>query len=314
MMVEHLFAEIRGELESFFEPLPDKPEETSETVLRSLWFAAAGTPLSATRVGGRTLPELEAGQVDVLRALLLRKKEGVPLAHLTGRQEFLGLELLASPEALIPRKETEILGRAALAALRSRPEDGGPLLAVDVCTGSGNLALAIAFHEPRARVTAADLSESAVALARRNAEFAGLGNRVAFAVGDLFAPLERQDLLGHCDLVSCNPPYISSARVPQMPREISRHEPAAAFDGGAYGVSILMRLLKDAPRFLKPGGALCFEVGLGQGPSMLKQVQRLPWVGHVEAHTDAAGAVRALTALRSGSPDGSPPPGSEGTP
>src|SRR5207253_2547565 len=111
---------------------------------------------------------------ELLKALIERKREGAPLAHLTGRQEFLGLELLAGPDALIPRKETEILGRAAISVLNEKASSSASLTVVDVCTGSGNLALAYAHHEPKARVFAADLSEEAVELARRNAEFTGL--------------------------------------------------------------------------------------------------------------------------------------------
>lgn len=298
-MTDPLFAELRAEVEQFFDPLPDKPEETPESVLRALWFAAAGTPMAVTRVASRRLPELDAAQAAVLRSFLARKKDGVPLAHLTGRQEFLGVEFLAGPGALIPRKESEILGRAAVEAIRTGAAVP-PLVAVDVCTGSGNLALACAHRVPGLRVYAADLSAEAVALARRNAEFTGLASRVEFFVGDLFAPLERPDLLEACDLVTCNPPYISSAKVPRMHREISGHEPAAAFDGGVYGVGILLRLLQEAPRFLKPGGALCFEVGLGQGPALQKQLERRPWVRSIDPWTDDAGAVRAFTVRRAG--------------
>jgi release factor glutamine methyltransferase len=294
--MQFLFQALLDELRGHFQAQHDKPDETPEAVLRALWFRAAGTPMSITRINGSALPHIGNAEVEALKALLARKRDGVPLAHLIGRQDFMGLELFASPEALIPRRETEILARAALARLRR--SHGDELLAIDVCTGSGNVALALAHHEPRARIYGADLSEHAVALAQRNAAFTGLQKRVQFRAGDLFAPLDGIGLEGRCDLVSCNPPYISSAKVPQMAKEISSHEPALAFDGGAIGLGVLSRLFADAPRYLKPGGALCFELGLGQGPVLEGRLRRQPWVECVEAHRDASGAIRALTAIK----------------
>ncbi len=266
-------------------------------MLRALWFLAAGVPASIARINGDPLPRIDAGGIDVLKGLIERKREGVPLAHLTGRQSFLGLELLAGPQALIPRKETEILGRAALAILQANAAAPKQVV-IDVCTGSGNLALAYAHHVGNAHVLGADLSPESVELARRNAEFTGLADRVQFFTGDLFGALEGLELAGAADLVSCNPPYISSAKVPKMAGEISAHEPRLAFDGGALGISILARLFNEAPAFLKPGGALCFELGLGQGPVIEGRLRRLPWVREVVAHRDARGAVRALVAFK----------------
>jgi release factor glutamine methyltransferase len=292
---QDLLEEVRG----FFERQPDKPEETPESVLRALWFHAAGEPVSISRVNGSALPNLDGRGMEALADAIARKREGLPLAHITGRQEFLGLELLAGPSALIPRKETEILGRAAIAKLQEKSKTEEELLVIDVCTGCGNLALAYAHHEPKARVYAADLSEQVIELARRNARFTGLSERVTFAAGDLFAPFDdNAELLGKCDLVSCNPPYITSAKVPRMSQEISAHEPKLAFDGGAMGITILTRLFNEAPKFLKPGGALCFEMGLGQGPVLEGRLRRQPWVGEIEAHRDSSGAIRALVVLK----------------
>lgn len=287
------YAARLDELRSFWSPAPDMPEETAENVLGALWLAAAGTPVSAVRAASVPLPPLDAAGEARLSALLDRKRAGVPLAHLTGRQEFMGLELLAGPEALIARKETEILARSALDKLRSMP--GESLRILDPCTGSGNLALALAANEPRARVFASDISLEAVSLALRN--FAFLGARgVEFRCGDLLDPFEEEAFLGQCDLITCNPPYISSGKLAKLPSAIAAHEPVLAFHGGPFGVSILMKLIKQAPRFLKPGGWLCFETGLGQGEPMAKQLQRSPEFAEVETACDPAGAVRVLLA------------------
>jgi release factor glutamine methyltransferase len=290
------FSDLLQEVRGFWTPLPDKPEETPEGVLAALWSTASGAPVSVDRAPRERLPALDEAATARLRSLIERKKAGVPLAHLTERQTFLGLELLAGPQALIPRKETEILGRAALAKVGCMAKKRGPLLVLDICTGSGNLALAYAHYEPQARVCASDLSPEAVELARRNARFMRLDQRVEIRLGDLLEPFETAEFIGRCDFLSCNPPYISAAKVKEMHPEISGHEPEAAFNGGVYGVSILMKLLKNAPRFLRPGGWLGFEVGHGQGAGIARQLERDPAFAAIETYADAAGEIRAILA------------------
>jgi release factor glutamine methyltransferase len=290
------FSDLLQEVQRFWTPLPDKPEETPERLLSALWSTACGAPVSVDRAPQGSLPVLDTDSLVRLRQLIERKKAGVPLAHLTERQTFLGLELLAGPDALIPRKETEILGRAALAKIGCMARKRGALLVLDVCTGSANLALAYAYYEPQARVFASDLSPEAVALARRNVNFTGLGERVELRLGDLLEPFESAEFVGRCDFLSCNPPYISAAKVKEMHPEISQHEPEAAFNGGVYGVSILMKLLKGAPRLLKPDSWLGFEVGFGQGTSMLRQLQKNPAFAAVETYADELGEIRAIFA------------------
>ena len=287
-LLERLDAELRF--------LPDKPEENANTTLRALWHAAAGTPLSAEAAAEGELPELDAHGIESLRTLVERRTSGVPLAHITGRQRFLDFEMLAGPEALVPRKETELLAREAIDIAKRLAAERGTITTVDVCTGCGNVALAIARHVPGARVFGADLSEEAVALAARNAAHLGFGERATFRAGDLLAPFDDEAFLGKVDMLTCNPPYISSGKVGQMAEEISAHEPRLAFDGGPFGVAILMRLLQDAPRFLKPGGWLAFEVGLGQGPAMLKRLQSAGVYHDLKPLEDSSGAIRALAA------------------
>lgn len=279
--------------------LDDKPEETIETTLRALWWAAAGTPRSVELAAEGTLPVLDAAQEAALDSLVDRRLSGTPLAYLTGRQRFLGLEMLAAPGALIPRKETEILGRAALALIRDSADAHGEITVADVCTGSGNLALAYAAHEARARVLAADLSAEAIAVARENARFTGLAHRVDFRQGDLLAPFGA-DLDGAVHVLSCNPPYISTAKVGAMDPEIADHEPGLAFDGGPFGIRLLSRFIKEAPRLVRAGGWICFEVGLGQGPAMAQRLDAVGPYSEVRQFADARGAVRALAARVTG--------------
>jgi len=242
------------------------------------------------------LPSLSEAQSRALGDLLARRLQGEPLSHLTGRQRFMGLEMLASPDALVPRKETQLLAAAAIALVRQLDEREAPARVLDVCTGSGNVALAIASQCARAMVAAADLSEQAVALARRNALHLGLEGRVEFRAGDLLQPFGGSQFGGSIDVLSCNPPYISSAKVKRLPAEIAAHEPAMAFDGGPLGIGILMRLVKEAPAVLRPGGWLVFEVGLGQGPSLVKMLSRMPAYQAVETSLDKDSDIRVIMA------------------
>jgi release factor glutamine methyltransferase len=283
--------------------LPDKPEETVESTLRALWLTACGFPVSAVRAAALTaLPELDPGAELKLAALVDERIRGTPLAHLTGRQSFLGLEMLAGAGALIPRRETELLARSALEVLASTELSDEAPLVIDTCTGCGNVALAVAAGCAGARVLAADLSPEAVELARRNAEHLGLAERVAFRAGDLLAPFDEPQVVGRVTLITCNPPYISTARVGVMDREIHEHEPRLAFDGGPLGIRILARLLNEAPRFLRPGGRLCFEVGAGQGPGMAMRVEASGAFDSVRTISDDGGIPRVIVARRPPSP------------
>ncbi len=290
-----LFDDLLDKLSRELVPLPDKPEETPESTLRALWMLVAGEPMSVASAMSRELPDLDSRQQEDLKKTIQRRLDGVPLAHISGRQSFMGMELLAGPEALIPRKETELLAASAIDILRRR-DDEGEVKVIDVCTGAGNVALAIAKAVQHARVYASDLSEEAVGLARMNTEMHDLSDRVALYAGDLLEPFRNLGLRGRVDMITCNPPYISSAKVPAMASEISEHEPEMAFNGGVFGINLMRRLIAEAPEFIRSGGHLVFEVGLGQGPAMRKQVEKLPDYGQVRAVEDAHGDARVIVA------------------
>lgn len=202
---------------------------------------------------------------DQYHLLVESRLEGVPVAYITGRLSFMGVDMLAGPEAVLPRRETEVLGRAALRALRRLVRARGFARVLDLCTGCGNLALALAHYEPNCWVSGVDISAPAVRLARRNAGYLGLNDRVQFLQGDLFSPFEAREFWGQIDMVVCNPPYVSSHRIETMPFETAGFEPRGAFDGGPFGMDVQERLVREAPRFLKPDSSLFVEVGLGQG-------------------------------------------------
>jgi release factor glutamine methyltransferase len=210
-----------------------------------------------------------------------------------GRQTFLGIELLCGEGALVPRPETELLGRMALAKL---PAGGAGVRVIDMCCGAGNLACAIAVHSPGARIWASDLTDGCVNWTRRNVEQLRIGERVEVCQGDLFASLSDKGLAGAVDIVVCNPPYISSGRLAGDRAELLESEPREAFDGGPYGLRIHQRVMADAPRFLKPGGWLLMEFGLGQHRQVKLLLDRSERFETVELANDAAGNPRVAAA------------------
>ena len=164
---------------------------------------------------------------------------------------FMDLELLVERGVLVPRDETELLGNTALGLLH----DGSRV--IDMCCGSGNLACALASRRPDVRLWASDLTEACVALARRNVAHTGVSDRVTVVQGNLFSGLK--DLEGTIDLIVCNPPYISQAKLAGERAALLESEPREAFDGGPYGLSIHQRVVREALPFLKPGASLLFD-------------------------------------------------------
>lgn len=289
-----LFAHYLAQLETRLNLLPDKPEETATSTLNALWHLAVGNRYSVEKADQTVLTELDETARQALAELVALRLSGKPLAHLTQRQQFMNLEFIAGPEALVPRKETEILAATAqdlLASLLLRQDNA---IVLDVCTGAGNIALCLAHYHPAASVFAADLSLDAISLANRNRAHLQLVSRVEFFTGDLLEPFANDRFFGRVDLLTCNPPYISSGKLDKMPGEIAQHEPELAFNGGPFGLNIVGRLLKEAPQYLKPGGWLVFEVGVGQGEPLHKRLSRNPDYKEIRIVQDKDGNIRVL--------------------
>ena len=295
---KEVFDKLLTILESQLKILPDKPEETPESALRTLWHFSNNQPLSCAAAVEIPLTNLGPEGLDTLTQLVDRRVKGDPLAYIVGRQRFMGLELLSDPSALIPRRETELLANVCLEHIQEISKSTKSPLVLDHFTGSGNLPLCFADRYRQAKVYGADISEEAINLARANTEKLGLNDIAEFRLGDLFSPFEDDEFIGNFDLISGAPPYISSAKVPEMADEISNHEPSLAFEAGPFGVSLFTRLIKESPRFLRSGGWLAFEVGLGQGKSMCSMLERNKNYESVQGIKDEAGDIRVVAARR----------------
>ena len=235
---------------------------------------------------------------------------GTPLtsaqhAYDLGRVTFMGIEMIAAPGALVPREETELLGDTALAAITAC--DREPQRVIDMCCGSGNLACALALLAPTTQLWASDLTDGCIAVTRRNVAHLGVADRVVVAQGDLFAGLAGLNLEGTVDVVVCNPPYISQGKLAGERADLMAHEPREAFDGGPYGLTIHQRVIREAIPFLRPGGALLFEVGLGQERQLTILADRARAYEPAEVVRNASGDVRVVT-LRTRRSPATPPP------
>lgn len=293
----HAFLALLSEKVIF---LPDKPDENPQSTLDALWhFSCAyqpAIPETATDTKDFHLPELTPEAFQLLEELIDKRIGGTPLAHLLGVQVFMEVGFMVDGSALIPRKETEILGYAALNKIRAIAVDQPVVHVMDVCTGMGNLAMAFAIQEPKAMILASDVSERAIDLARKNARHLSLETRVQLFTGDMFTPFDLEALTDAIDVITCNPPYISNGKLENMPGEIIGHEPVEAFDGGSFGLTIIFRLIRDSLVYIRNGGWLCFEVGLGQGEAVSKIMERNPAFSKIEKSLDPNGHVRALLA------------------
>jgi release factor glutamine methyltransferase len=229
---------------------------------------------------------LSSSQLSAYDSLIERRARREPVAYLTGSKEFYGLEFLVTPDVLIPRPETERLVEIALEWLATSP--AGDLI-VDVGTGSGAIAVALAVHIEHADVLATDTSSAALAVARNNAARHGVAARVQCVRADLLAPLA-----GTLRLIVSNPPYLTRAELDTAAPEVACYEPRRALDGGPNGLVVLERLLAMASWRLCPGGALLVEIGAGQGTQAYALARSHFPESNVEIARDYAGRDRVL--------------------
>lgn len=204
---------------------------------------------------------IEAGALDRFESLLARRAQGEPVAYLTGRRAFWSFELMVSADTLIPRPETELLVELALERLPA----GAESRVADLGTGSGAIALALAYERPQAQVVAVDVSPGALDIARANARELGLGN-VEFRQGDWLQPLTGERF----DLIASNPPYIAEAD-PHL--DALRYEPEPALSSGADGLDAIHIIASTAPVHLRSGGWLLLEHGWDQGDAVRALLQ-----------------------------------------
>lgn len=263
----------------------DGPRRSAE------WLLSASTGLSRVELYAHHDRPLTPGERAAFRAGIERRAAGEPLQYVTGEMPFRHLVLTVRPGVFIPRPETEVLVDAALAALAGIET---PLVA-DLCTGSGAIAVSVAFECPASVVHATEIVPASSEVARGNAERAGVGDRVTVHEGDLFAPLPA-GLAGRFDIVASNPPYIPTADLAALPAEVAAHEPANALDGGSDGLDVVRRIVDEARVWLKPGGLLVIETDTGRVKDTAGLMSQ--WYERVEVREDLTGRDRIAIGRR----------------
>jgi release factor glutamine methyltransferase len=225
------------------------------------------------------------------RALIKRRRASEPMAYILGRREFFALPLVVDRRVLIPRPDTEVLVETALDGTRERHLYGRML---DLCTGSGCVAIAFAKERPTWRITAVDLSPDAASVARENVRRAGVAHHLAILEGDLFAPLPAD---AKFELITANPPYIPSGDIAGLDADVRDFEPHLALDGGADGLEITRRLVREATRYLTPGGLLALEGGFDQAPEVAALLAEHGF-DEIARRKDMAGIERVVSGRR----------------
>jgi len=232
--------------------------------------------------------------------VLRRAKRDAPVAYLVGRAPFLGLDFEVSRETLIPKVDTELFVGVVLDELARRPLPARPRV-LELCTGSGCIAVSLARRLPGARVLTTDVSEGALAVARRNVLRYGVGDQITLGLGDMWEPVEALAAGLRFDLILSNPPYIPTKEIPGMGRHVAEHEPHLALDGGSDGLDLHRRILDGAADHLAPGGRLFLEHEWYHGPAALALAERAnDRLTDVSTLRDANDKDRALYARRKG--------------
>jgi release factor glutamine methyltransferase len=236
-------------------------------------------------------------ELAAYRALVQRAAEQEPIEYLTGVAHFFNLEFEVNRDVLIPRPDTETLVENVLQVTRNVVGMEAPRV-LDLCTGSGCIAAAIAHHLKAAVVTATDISAKAVEAARRNVERLGLSGRVIVEQGDLYEPLSRMVDVQPFQLIVANPPYIASGQIETLDRSVKDYEPIEALDGGLDGLAIHRRILEGAGERLLAGGRVYLEIAYDQGALAKDVAGSYDAFENVRVLKDGAGNDRVLTAAR----------------
>ncbi|MFZ5943939.1 MAG: peptide chain release factor N(5)-glutamine methyltransferase [Bacillota bacterium] len=275
----------------------NKPQTVKDFLQWAVSFLGAEKRIEAELLLAETLgysrAKLLAYQEELLaeekqerfQDLINRRKSGEPLQYLLGKQNFMGLDFLVNKNVLIPRSDTEVLVEETIKLAK---EIAKPLSILDLCTGSGAIAVSLAKYLPDASFCAVDISGDALEVAKINAVNAGVLEKIEFFHGDLYAPLTKQSF----EIIVSNPPYISTGEMEQLPLDVKK-EPALALWGGEDGLDFYRRILEEAPKYLKTNGYILLEIGWQQGETVLNLLKDNNFVNR-KIIKDWAGNVRVV--------------------
>lgn len=226
--------------------------------------------------------------------LIAERCKGKPVQYITNRQEFMGLELYVGPGTLIPRADTEIVVEKVIELVKGIEK---PII-IDMCTGSGAIAISLAAYIPGARVWAVDISDCALDCCSINVNRFGFESRISIVKSDLFENIKEEGIIGNTDVIVSNPPYIESAVIHELGINVRSYEPHLALDGGKDGLVYYRRIVQDSVGFLKSNGILAFETGYDQGNKVKNIMEESGYYDNLNIEKDLAGYDRCVWGRR----------------
>ncbi|HXL03213.1 MAG: peptide chain release factor N(5)-glutamine methyltransferase [Firmicutes bacterium] len=238
---------------------------------------------------------LDFSEYERYQAVLERRLTRLPVAYITGKKEFMSLEFIVDEHVLIPRPETEILVEEVTSRLKISPHKARPAIVADIGTGSGAIAVSIAWFLKTVKVIATDISADALTIARQNSEKHQVDHRVEFLQGDLVSPLAGRGLEHKLAAIVSNPPYLSRRAMAVVPPEVAK-EPKSALFGGEQGLDFSFTILEDSRRYLTPGGFVALEAGYGQAKILAEFAKDVLGYDEVGIVLDLAGIERVVIA------------------
>jgi len=239
-----------------------------------------------------TRPDMAVGERIEAKyfELVNERSKGKPVQYITGRQEFMGFEMYISEGVLIPRPDTETVAERAIELAKEMEK---PVI-IDMCTGSGGIAISLAAAIPGSKVWAVDFSDSALECCRINVNRFKLENNIRVTKSDLFAGIMDEELIENTDIIVSNPPYIESGSIPELSINVRGYEPHSALDGGKDGLEFYRRITRDSVGFLKTNGILMFETGYDQGTKVRNIMEGNSCYHDINIEKDLAGYDRCI--------------------
>ncbi len=241
--------------------------------------------------------QLKEGEKETLEKMIQRRISGEPLQYILEHQEFWSIDFKVDPRVSIPRPETELLVEQSLLILSGNSLREIPSV-LEIGTGSGAIAIALAKEVKNIFLVATDISRDALVLAKENAESEGVRHQIEFVNGDLFGPLRPSKGREPFDLILSNPPYIVRPEIGSLAKEVRDYEPIVALDGGEDGLDFYRRIISGAPFYLREGGWLLLEIGQGQREKVAEQIERRGTFLKPQILPDLSGTERVVKAQR----------------
>ncbi|MHB1394364.1 MAG: peptide chain release factor N(5)-glutamine methyltransferase [Clostridia bacterium] len=261
-----------------------------------LVYALNQSGMSFNRLKLVTQPEyLVDGYVaESYRGLIDERCKGKPVQYIVNRQEFMGLELYIAEGVLIPRADTEIVVEKVIELVKGTLQPN----IIDMCTGSGAIAVSLAKNIPNARLWAVDISDIALECCSANVKAFGLESRISIIKSDLFESIRKEGLAGNTDVIVSNPPYIKSAAIQELDINVRDYEPHLALDGGRDGLVYYRRIVQESADIIKAKGILAFEIGYDQGDKVKNIMEESGYYGGLKLGKDLAGFDRCVWGFR----------------